>query len=100
MKIRIRNRIINFKFKSSVGRGLLGVTDLNRPYSIEIKQNLEDIQLFETFLHECLHQLLPDWEENAIEESSEDIANSFYKIFDIDIQKKELFKKNKRKRKK
>jgi len=72
-----------------MARKVLGEVSLSSPYNMAIRNSLKGQELFETFLHECLHTILPDWEEQAVDETSEDIAKAFYQLFDINIKRKE-----------
>jgi hypothetical protein len=99
MRIRIRDKSIKVNFKSRLAKNIIGEITKSSPYIMDIKSNLKDKELFEVFLHEIIHSILPDWEEQSVDELSIDIAEAFYQVFDIDIKRK-ITTKQKRKHKK
>lgn len=44
-------------------------------------------KFFETNLHEAIHSVNWDWDEEAVTEAAEDITSYLFRIFDISIKK-------------
>ena len=72
MKPRFRNRRFTVR-RARLGKDLLGDCDYAGRV-IRIGASLKGLELLDTCIHEALHACFPDLGEDAVDQTSEDIA--------------------------
>lgn len=82
MRVEIRGKRWRLEAVEYLQDGSCGSIDpSNTPQKkILIASNQNPLDILDTVLHECLHAAFPDLDEEAITESSTDIAKILYKL--------------------
>jgi len=94
MRIKILGKYWNLRFVTNLGLNengeeYLGHTDHpdtpNKAIKVKLGQSTEEE--FDTILHECIHVLFPQADEDFVHQSSNDLTRLMFKRYDIKKKK-------------
>lgn len=90
MRVKVLGKYWNFRFVSNLGLDKDGNTYLghcdhpdNPHKAIKIKYGQPLKEEFDTVLHETLHILFPQADEEFVEQSASDITHILFKLYEI-----------------